>query len=119
MAATELDRPNLMVFPPLLLLATIALATVLQWSWPLGALGSLDQQWRIPVGSALILLGVVLTALGGRALVQRGTNVNPLLPALALATDGIFRWTRLSARGKTTGCWTSSTMRTSRRPTPS
>jgi protein-S-isoprenylcysteine O-methyltransferase Ste14 len=29
-----------------------------------------------------------------RALVRRGTNVNPLRPALALATDGLFRWTR-------------------------
>jgi protein-S-isoprenylcysteine O-methyltransferase Ste14 len=94
MAATEHDRPNLMVFPPLLLLATIVLAAVLQWSWPLGGLGSLDQRWRIPVGAALVLLGVVPTALGARTLVRRGTNVNPLRPALALATDGIFRWTR-------------------------
>ncbi|AMN38605.1 methyltransferase family protein [Rhodoplanes sp. Z2-YC6860] len=94
MAATEHDRPNLMVFPPLLLIATIALAAVLQWWWPLGVLGGLGQRWRIPVGAALMLLGIVLTALGGRTLVRRGTNVNPLRPALALATDGIFRWSR-------------------------
>src|SRR4051812_46408776 len=94
MVKTERDRTNFIVFPPLLLLATIGFAPVLQWLWPLGVLTGLSQQWRIPVGAALVLLGIALSALGRHALFARGTNVNPLRPALALATDGIFQWIR-------------------------
>jgi protein-S-isoprenylcysteine O-methyltransferase Ste14 len=90
----ERDRPNLIVFPPLLLLSTIVLAFVLQWLVPLNLLVHFDQTWRTAIGGGLFIVGVVLTQIGARALLSRGTNVNPLRPAISLATGGIYRRTR-------------------------
>ena len=39
-------------------------------------------------------MGLLLTLIGARTLLIRGTNVNPLKPATALAIEGIYRWTR-------------------------
>jgi protein-S-isoprenylcysteine O-methyltransferase Ste14 len=91
---SERDRPNLIVFPPLLLLSTIVLGFVLQWLVPLNLLVRFDQTWRTAVGGGLFVVGVVLTQIGARVLLSCGTNVNPLRPAVSLATGGIYRWTR-------------------------
>ena len=88
------DRPRLLVFPPLILLAVLALSTALQWLVPLDLLTGFDQTGRLACGGVILVIGVVLTQAGARALLSRGTNVNPLRPALALATDGIYAWTR-------------------------
>ena len=88
------DRPNVVVFPPLILLAVLVLAIALQWLSPLGILARLDPVWRLAIGGALMLLGLAITALGMLSFRRRGTNVNPLMPTVALATDGIYRWTR-------------------------
>jgi protein-S-isoprenylcysteine O-methyltransferase Ste14 len=61
---------------------------------PLGFLANFGPSWRIPVGVIVIVMGVALAATGRRMLTRLGTNVSPLRPTTALATDGIFRWTR-------------------------
>jgi protein-S-isoprenylcysteine O-methyltransferase Ste14 len=88
------DRPRLIVFPPLILLAVLVLSIALQWFVPLGVLTRLDQTWRTACGGVILLIGLLLTQAGARTLLRRGTNVNPLRPTLALATDGIYAWTR-------------------------
>ena len=94
MSAQHRDRPNVIVFPPVVLLATVVLACALQWLFPLGLLASFDPRWRFTMGGLLLACGVALTIAGGRALTKHGTNVNPSQPTLALATDEIFGWTR-------------------------
>lgn len=88
------DRPRLVVFPPLILLAVLVLSIALQWLVPLGLLTRFDQTWRTVGGGLVLLVGVLITQAGARALLRRGTNVNPMRPALALTTDGVYRWTR-------------------------
>lgn len=88
------DRPRLVVFPPLILLVVLVLSIVLQWLVPLGVLARFGLGARIICGGVVLLVGLLLTWTGARALVRHGTNVNPLRPALALATDGIYAWTR-------------------------
>ena len=88
------DRPRLVVFPPLILLAVLLLSIALQWLVPLGVLARFDQTWRAACGGIVLLAGLVLTQAGARTLLSRGTNVNPMRPALALATDGVYAWTR-------------------------
>jgi len=90
----ERDRPDVIVFPPLVLAVVLVLAIALQWVAPLGVLGGYGQTWRLGIGGGLLLLGLVLTRAGARTLLSRGTNVNPRKPAVALATEGIYRWTR-------------------------
>jgi protein-S-isoprenylcysteine O-methyltransferase Ste14 len=94
MPKSSQDHPNVLVFPPIILATTIALGSVLQWLWPVRLLATAIQTWRIPAGTALILAGVLLAATGRRTLVRLGTNVSPLQPTTALATDGVFGWTR-------------------------
>jgi len=88
------DHPNVIIFPPLIPAATVALACILQWLLPLGQLGSLSQMVRALIGAVFIVAGVCLAAAGRLQLVRLGTNVSPLQPTTALATTGVYRWTR-------------------------
>ena len=47
-----------------------------------------------PVGVIVVVSGISLAATGRRMLTRLGTNVSPLRPTTALATDGIFKRTR-------------------------
>lgn len=88
------DRPNVIIFPPIILATTVALGCLLQWLLPIGVLATLTPGWRTPAGAVVVLAGVLLAATGRRTLVRLGTNVSPLQPTTALATDGIYGWTR-------------------------
>ena len=88
------DRPDVIVFPPLIWVATMALATILQWLMPVGMLGRIDLGLRLSIGIAALAIGVALAATGRRTLMRLGTNVSPLSPTTALATEGIFGRTR-------------------------
>ena len=91
MPESSQDNPNVIIFP---LATTIALGALFQWWWPLGALATMTQSWRIPLGVAVIFGGALLATTGRRTLVRLGTNVSPLRPTTALATEGVFGWTR-------------------------
>ena len=91
--AGERDSPGVLLFPPLIPLAMLAVGVVLQWLAPLGWSTHLGA-WRFGIGLVLPLGGLVVALLGVKALRRRGTNVRPMLPTLAIATDGIFAWTR-------------------------
>ena len=94
------DHPKVIVFPPVILAATVALGFALQWQWPINGMNALNTlaavppAWRIAFGVALVFAGILLAATGRRLLVRLGTNVSPLQPTTALATGGIYRWTR-------------------------
>ena len=89
-----LDRPDILVFPPVIPLSTLAISCVLQWLVPLGLIEGIDQGWRIGCGAIILVAGLLATIVGRRTLLRHGTNVNPLQPTTALVTDGIFRRTR-------------------------
>ena len=88
------DRPRLVVFPPVILLLVLGLSAALQWLAPLGVLTRFDQASRTVSGGVVLLVGVAFAWTGARTLLRRGTNFIPTRPALALATDGIYAWTR-------------------------
>ena len=88
------DHPNVIIFPPIILASTVALGCVLQWLLPIGALATIGQAWRVPAGIAVIFAGILLAATGRRMLTRLGTNVSPLRPTTALATEGVYGWTR-------------------------
>ena len=88
------DHPNVIVFPPLIPLATLALALVLQWLLPLGLLARLAPAWRVAIGGGLLLVGGLVILAAMRALQHRGTNLRPSQPANALMSEGIYRHTR-------------------------
>jgi protein-S-isoprenylcysteine O-methyltransferase Ste14 len=94
MPTSSQDHPNVVIFPPLILAATIALGVALQWLFPKGVLSMVSVPWRMALGVIVIFAGVVLAAMGRRILMRLGTNVSPLRSTTALATEGIFGWTR-------------------------
>jgi protein-S-isoprenylcysteine O-methyltransferase Ste14 len=88
------DHPDIVIFPPLILAAALALACLLQALSPLGWLGGFGQDVRIGAGIFIAVVGFGIATSGRRCLVRAGTNVSPLRPTTVLATGGIFRWTR-------------------------
>jgi protein-S-isoprenylcysteine O-methyltransferase Ste14 len=88
------DRPDVIVFPPVIPLATLAIACALQWLAPLGWVANFDQGWRIGAGAFTIFVGLLTTSAGRRALLRHGTNVNPMQRATVLVTKGVFGRTR-------------------------
>src|ERR1700686_3149456 len=88
------DRPDVIVFPPVIPLATLAIASALQWLAPLGWIAGFDQGWRIGAGAFTVFVGLLTTSAGRRALLRHGTNVNPKQPTTALVTAGVFARTR-------------------------
>jgi protein-S-isoprenylcysteine O-methyltransferase Ste14 len=94
MQTSPQDHPDVIVFPPVILAATVLLACILQWLFPLGELEGVNQTLRILAGVLVFLTGIAFAATGHLTLVRAGTNVSPLLPTTALATNGIYRWTR-------------------------
>jgi protein-S-isoprenylcysteine O-methyltransferase Ste14 len=88
---SQLDRAEVVIFPPLLLGLTLLSIIVLNWLLPL----------PIPLKSVAVALGIVLailgmgsTAWGRTTLLQAGTNVNPLNPTTAIVSEGPFRLSR-------------------------
>jgi protein-S-isoprenylcysteine O-methyltransferase Ste14 len=94
MTDTAFDRPDVIVFPPIIPLTTLAVACVLQWLVPLGWIAGVEPPVRIGIGAVIALAGLVTTSAGRRALIRGGTNVNPSLPTTRLVTDGVFGHTR-------------------------
>lgn len=94
MAQRSNDHPDIIVFPPVILLATVALGFLLQWLTPLPLPGEVDPALRIGAGVVAAALGVLCFLLARVSLVRRGTNLNPLRPTTALVTEGVYRWSR-------------------------
>ena len=94
MSEVSKDHPDVVVFPPLVPLAILVLAVVLQWLDPLNMLAMIAAPPRIVMGAIIGVAGLTVIVCGQRALARHGTNVNPMRPTFALATDGIYRFTR-------------------------
>jgi protein-S-isoprenylcysteine O-methyltransferase Ste14 len=88
------DRPDIIVFPPVIPLVTLVISCVLQWLMPLGWIAEIDPAWRIMSGGIIFIAGLLVTIAARQTLVRHGTNVNPLHPTTVLVTDGMFRRTR-------------------------
>jgi protein-S-isoprenylcysteine O-methyltransferase Ste14 len=88
------DHPRVIVFPPVILLVTVALAILLQWLVPLPLPSGIEPAWRIALGAALVVAGMIACAIAQVTLVHRGTNIVPTKPTTALAIDGIYRLSR-------------------------
>jgi len=88
------DHPDVVVFPPILLLAVIALGVILNRFFPLGILGQLLTTPRLVIGLILLLGGFSFPAMTRRTFTRAGTNIRPDQPITALVTSGIFAHVR-------------------------
>jgi protein-S-isoprenylcysteine O-methyltransferase Ste14 len=94
MTDTARDTPNVLIFPPLIPLAALVVGVVLNFFMPLGLLVHVLFLGRIVVGAIAFVVGTGMVIGANRIFQRIGTNVRPSQPTLALATKGIFTWTR-------------------------
>ena len=87
----QLDRPGVVIFPPLIIGLALLSAIALHWLWPLSIS---VRPVALVLGTLLSLLGVGSAAWGRKILMQAGTNVSPFKPSTAIVTDGPFRFSR-------------------------
>jgi protein-S-isoprenylcysteine O-methyltransferase Ste14 len=87
------DVAGVVALPPLIFLAFLVAATVLEVVVPLPVFAA-DALARYLAGAALAVCGFVLIAMGTSRFVAAGTNIPPNLPTTALVVDGIYRRTR-------------------------
>jgi protein-S-isoprenylcysteine O-methyltransferase Ste14 len=88
------DHSNVVVFPPVVPIATIALGFALQWAFPLGLLVQFDQVDRVVIGLGLFVIGALISSSGSVTLARSATNVLPSKPTLKIVSKGIYGWTR-------------------------
>jgi protein-S-isoprenylcysteine O-methyltransferase Ste14 len=94
MTDTARDTPNVLIFPPLIPLSALVVGVVLNFFMPLGLLVHVLFLGRIVVGAIAFVVGTGMVIGANRIFQRIGTNVRPSQPTLALATKGIFTWTR-------------------------
>jgi protein-S-isoprenylcysteine O-methyltransferase Ste14 len=89
--AARADHAGVIVLPPLLYVAGLAVAFAINFLVPLpmrfGPVGRV-------VGIALVLAAFMFAASARDTMTGAGTNVNPREPTLALVTGGPFRFSR-------------------------
>lgn len=88
------DNPGVVAPPPLIALAALVIAAALDWLLPLGWIAKTDPSLRYAVGVLLCIAGIILLAMAARMFRKSGTNLSPFQPTTALASDGIYRYTR-------------------------
>lgn len=94
MADLDADNPQLPVPPPLLPLAALVAAIILDWLLPLQFLGPIGFNLQVIVGVLLTAAGVGLAVTATRLFTREGTNVIPTQPATKVVTSGPYRFTR-------------------------
>ncbi len=88
------DAPGVIIFPPLIPLLILVAGIVLNIVLPLGLLAHIPFAIRIAVGILAFVVGLGMVISANRIFRNIGTNVRPSQPTLALATTGMFTWTR-------------------------
>jgi protein-S-isoprenylcysteine O-methyltransferase Ste14 len=88
------DHANVVAFPPVLLLATIALGIILDQFFPLGLLAKQPFVPRLVAGAILLVAGASLPVMTKLAFTRAGTNIRPDQPTTALVTSGLFAHVR-------------------------
>jgi protein-S-isoprenylcysteine O-methyltransferase Ste14 len=94
MTDTSRDTPNVLIFPPLIPFSALVVGVVLNFFMPLNLLARVLFLARIVVGAIVFVVGIGMVIGANRIFQRIGTNVRPSQPTLALATKGMFTWTR-------------------------
>ena len=93
MTESSRDTPDVIIFPPLIPLSALVVGVVLNFFMPLGLPAHVLFLGRIVVGAIAFVVGIGMV-IGNRIFRRIGTNVRPSQPTLALATTGMFTWSR-------------------------
>jgi protein-S-isoprenylcysteine O-methyltransferase Ste14 len=91
----SLDHPNVLMFPPLILLLAFVAAILLEWLLPIVFLAPVYQsKFQTGFSAILALVGLSTAILAVRELRRAGTHVEPHKPTSAIVNSGLYRLTR-------------------------
>lgn len=96
------DSPGVVVFPPVLFVATLVAGLILHCLRPVAVLPALVARL---VGIVVLVASGLLVRSAGAAMRRAGTDPRPDHPSLAIVTDGPFRFTRNPMYVGTTGLY--------------
>ena len=88
------DAPDIVALPPLIWLAALLLAGLLEWLLPLGLLPPPLSLAASAPGTLMLAAGIGIAVAGAMAFRRAGTNIHPRHPALVLVEKGPYRFTR-------------------------
>lgn len=88
---TKLDAPGVIMLPPLLYVGTLLLGLSFHWLWPLHVTNA---RWSWIAGAVIAVMSIVLGGWASITMRRSGTNIMPTKPALAIVSNGPFRFTR-------------------------
>ncbi|RAI44941.1 methyltransferase family protein [Rhodoplanes roseus] len=88
------DKSGVVAPPPVIAVATLAIAAALESAWPIGLRLDVGLGLRLVVAALLAAAGVALAVAGERRFAKAGTDPLPWRPASALVTTGIYRFMR-------------------------
>lgn len=94
MTDTSRDTPNVILFPPMIPLSILVAGVIFNFFMPPGLLAHVLFLGRIAVGAIAFVVGIGMVIAANRIFRRIGTNARPSQPTLALATTGMFTWTR-------------------------
>ena len=86
-----IDRPGVLVLPPLLYLAALVVGLALQAVSPMTLPLPAVVRW---VGGGVLVAGFVFGGVARGAFARAGTNANPMRAATAIVSSGSFRFSR-------------------------
>jgi protein-S-isoprenylcysteine O-methyltransferase Ste14 len=86
------DAPDILVLPPVLVGGTLIIGVAIHYLvWTVALLPTIPAR---VLGFTIFVAAGLLAHLAHNAMKRVGTNVLPTRPTLALATDGVYRFTR-------------------------
>jgi len=88
------DKPNSFPWPPLVFVAGLAFAIVLNWLVPLPWIRGPFAEFLVGVGVLVVLVGIGIIAAAIRTLRRGRTSVSPIHAASHLVTTGPFSFSR-------------------------
>jgi len=88
------EAPDVIARPPLIVLATLIAAFLLDYFFPQGHMARTATSLRYVAAGVAILCGVVLLGTAANEMRKEGTNIPTWEPALVLVTSGIYARSR-------------------------
>ena len=88
------NRPDILIYPPVVSLSAPVAAVALEWLAPLSLLPGAGTIWILIPGLALLVAAGMLERTGTAAFRAAGTNVDPRQDSLVLVESGPYAITR-------------------------
>ncbi len=93
MSDKKTDRAPIIAPPPVLVLLCLILGFIARYFVPLSLLAA-KTNVEIGIGATMVAGAIIIIVSARNTFIRHGTRPNPYTPTKAIATDGVYRFTR-------------------------